>query len=322
MTVDATRPSAPAEARQGHRREAPPLARDQRDGELGGPSRWRAPRSPHEAPPFAQGWRQTEGRGRGWTRARWRPGPSASAERNASVRVTKPVADWSARPAPASPIDATPIIALGPMRSATPPIPVRQNRRGQGPDEVGPKPRRSSVRPRSRESASLKVEITKVWPGAVMNIATRHPATTTTFGRTPARSPGPHGRQSLHRTLHRVWKAGALVPEARRAGPGRIRRMPRQTAYMCLRSGSPTPLREVDRYASLRGLDPRGHGPGEAPGGDRDPSPRNAPRGARGICPRQAQGGPRGAASARDRAALVPRPRPGPRGGLGDRPLL
>ncbi len=33
--------------------------------------------------------------------------------------------------------------------------------------------------------------------------------------------------------------------------------MPRQTAYMCLRSGSPTPLREVDRYASLRGLDPR-----------------------------------------------------------------
>lgn len=33
--------------------------------------------------------------------------------------------------------------------------------------------------------------------------------------------------------------------------------MPRETAYLCLRSGSPTPLREVDRYASRRGLDLR-----------------------------------------------------------------
>lgn len=33
--------------------------------------------------------------------------------------------------------------------------------------------------------------------------------------------------------------------------------MPRDTAYLCLRSGSPTPLREVDRYAAHRGLDER-----------------------------------------------------------------
>lgn len=33
--------------------------------------------------------------------------------------------------------------------------------------------------------------------------------------------------------------------------------MPRDTAYLCLRSGSPTPLREVDRFAARRGLDER-----------------------------------------------------------------
>lgn len=36
--------------------------------------------------------------------------------------------------------------------------------------------------------------------------------------------------------------------------------MPRETAYLCLRSGSPTPLREVDRYAAMRGLDERDTG--------------------------------------------------------------
>ncbi len=36
--------------------------------------------------------------------------------------------------------------------------------------------------------------------------------------------------------------------------------MPRDTAYLCLRSGSPTPLREVDRYAAHRGLDERDTG--------------------------------------------------------------
>ena len=33
--------------------------------------------------------------------------------------------------------------------------------------------------------------------------------------------------------------------------------MPRDTAFLCLRSGSPTPLREVDRFAAQRGLDDR-----------------------------------------------------------------
>lgn len=33
--------------------------------------------------------------------------------------------------------------------------------------------------------------------------------------------------------------------------------MPRHAAFLCLRSGSPTPLREVDRFAARRGLDER-----------------------------------------------------------------
>lgn len=36
--------------------------------------------------------------------------------------------------------------------------------------------------------------------------------------------------------------------------------MPRETAFLCLRSGSTTPLREVDRYAAQRGLDERDTG--------------------------------------------------------------
>ncbi len=36
--------------------------------------------------------------------------------------------------------------------------------------------------------------------------------------------------------------------------------MPRETAFLCLRSGSPTPLREVDRFAAQRGLDERDTG--------------------------------------------------------------